>query len=152
MRRRLKIAWTVFFAVLTVALCVLWVRSYWRYDGMACYENEYEVTTLGSNRGAVSFIKTTLSPRRNPNVTAPRNNTGKRGWYRFSVASTPSPMLRLALSDGITKIYIPHLFAILLVAAIASAPWLPFRFSLRTLLIVTTLISVALGIAAYSTR
>ena len=31
--RRLKIAWTVFFAVLTVALCVLWVRSYWVGDG-----------------------------------------------------------------------------------------------------------------------
>ena len=28
--RRLRIAASVFFAVVTVALCVLWVRSYWR--------------------------------------------------------------------------------------------------------------------------
>ena len=32
--RQLKIAWTVFFAVLTVALCVLWVRSYKRVDAV----------------------------------------------------------------------------------------------------------------------
>jgi hypothetical protein len=35
-------------------------------------------------------------------------------------------------------------------AATAVAPWLPWRFSLRTLLIATTLVAVVLGIIAVS--
>jgi hypothetical protein len=42
----------------------------------------------------------------------------------------------------------PYWFLILLTAAIAAAPWLrwPKRFSLRTLLIATTLVAVVLGL------
>ena len=35
--RRVRIAVSVFFGVLTVALCVLWVRSYWRIDHIRAY-------------------------------------------------------------------------------------------------------------------
>jgi hypothetical protein len=36
--------------------------------------------------------------------------------------------------------------------ALIGLAWLPQRFSLRTLLIVTTLVAVALGVAAYAVR
>ena len=36
MPRKLRIAVSVFFGVLTVALCVLWVRSYWRVHVVHC--------------------------------------------------------------------------------------------------------------------
>ena len=42
--------------------------------------------------------------------------------------------------------------AILPAAAIAVAPWLPRRFSLRTLLIGTTLVAVVLGLVVWAIR
>ena len=43
--RRTRIAVSVFFGVLTVALCVLWVRSYWRFDECApCARDGREVS------------------------------------------------------------------------------------------------------------
>jgi hypothetical protein len=45
-------------------------------------------------------------------------------------------------------VVIPHWSPVLLFGAIASCPWLPWfkwRFSVRTLLIATTLVAVGLG-------
>lgn len=53
-------------------------------------------------------------------------------------------------------ISIPYWFLIAISAAFAFVPWLPWhklqRFSLRTLLIVTTLVAVVLGLGAYLLR
>jgi len=51
-----------------------------------------------------------------------------------------------------TELILPHWFLVFMFAAIAVAPWIRWsnRFSLRTLLIATTLIAVALGIMAMS--
>ena len=49
----------------------------------------------------------------------------------------------------------PYWLAVLLVGMSASLPWLsllPKRFSLRTLLIATTLLAVALGLIAWTLR
>jgi hypothetical protein len=43
---------------------------------------------------------------------------------------------------------IPHWFPPVLVLALATAPWLRWRFSLRTMLIATTLVAVVLGLVA----
>ena len=54
-----------------------------------------------------------------------------------------------------SRIMVPHWFLILLSALLAYVPWLRFwstRFSLRTLLIVTTLIAVGLGLIAWAAR
>jgi hypothetical protein len=47
-------------------------------------------------------------------------------------------------------VYVPHCFAAFLVAMFAALPWLRWRFSLRTLLIATTLIAVVLGLVVYA--
>jgi hypothetical protein len=47
------------------------------------------------------------------------------------------------------RVTIPHYAAILVVATLATIPWLhtiPRRFSLRTMLIVTTLVAAVLGL------
>jgi hypothetical protein len=43
-------------------------------------------------------------------------------------------------------VWIPHWVLVLLSAVFAALPWLPWKFSLRTLLIATTLIAVVLGL------
>lgn len=50
---------------------------------------------------------------------------------------------------------IPHWFLALLLIGLAYLPWLPWkplRFSVRTLLIVTTLVAVVLGLVVWMTR
>jgi hypothetical protein len=55
----------------------------------------------------------------------------------------------LAWHRGIT---LPHWCLILIASALAAVPWLRWRFSLRTLLIATTLIAVVLGIIVWMSR
>jgi len=50
---------------------------------------------------------------------------------------------------------LPHWFLIALSATFAAVPWirqLKLRFSLRTLLVATTLIAVVLGLITYAAR
>ncbi|MEX0612635.1 MAG: hypothetical protein WD738_07065 [Pirellulales bacterium] len=42
-------------------------------------------------------------------------------------------------------VYVPYWFPILLAGALAAAPWINWRFSLRNLLIATALIAVLLA-------
>ena len=46
---------------------------------------------------------------------------------------------------------VPHWFGVLLFAALAVVPWIR-RFSLRTLLIATTLVAVALGLIIWMSQ
>ena len=48
-----------------------------------------------------------------------------------------------------SRLILPILIGLPLIAAI---PWIPSRFSLRTLLIVTTLVAVLLGALVYAVR
>ena len=64
--RRVRIAVSVFFGVMTVALCVLWVRSYWRLDFVSrIYSHR---TTLYSNNGYLQLehASINLPPPSNP--------------------------------------------------------------------------------------
>jgi len=80
--------------------------------------------------------------------------------WRFSTFDRPPtqtlvgdetrPSFRIKL-DGATVVadcpaYVPVLFVI----SLAAVPWLPVRFSLRTLLIATTLTAVVLGLMVWS--
>jgi hypothetical protein len=144
--RHLKIAWAVFFAVLTVALCVLWVRSYWCVDNIGKSPN-----ILFSNQGTVHFSWRDGEP-----------------WIDWTLWHYPIPARNLNSPFAVSKapwqfqlrifglknhtIWDPHWFLALGFAAIAPLSWLPFRFSLRTMLIVTTLVAVALALTVYLAR
>jgi hypothetical protein len=49
-------------------------------------------------------------------------------------------------------LFIPHWILPLLAVAPAALPWRSSRFSLRTLLVATTLVAVVLGLIVYATR
>ena len=74
-------------------------------------------------------------------------------------ASSISPASS-ALGDWIRELTIPHWYVcvpywflvLLSVADLPSHPWLRWRFSLRTLLIATTLVAVVLGIIVWMSR
>jgi hypothetical protein len=47
---------------------------------------------------------------------------------------------------------VPHCLTVLFVSALATLPWLRWRFSLRTLLIATTLVAAVLGLVVWAAR
>ena len=63
-------------------------------------------------------------------------------WLRF----------RWYFQPNVWVLVMPHWFLVLVVATLSALPWFRWRFSLRTLLIVTTLIAVALGAIGYAVR
>jgi hypothetical protein len=67
MARKLRIAVSVFFRVLTVALCVLWVRSYSTIDIYQRVEPNNNTLTITSLNGEVA-----ASSRKWPNAVRSR--------------------------------------------------------------------------------
>ena len=63
----------------------------------------------------------------------------KSKWI-FTYDSRPYPFASLSA---------PHWFVALLAVGISILPWLRWRFSLRTLLIATTLVAVVLGVVVW---
>jgi len=144
--RKLRIAWSVGCGVLAVLLCVLWVRSYWTWSYLSA-----GITTkqrLGFNSASGSLIA--VVHFHHPATARPRSK-----WEASSVPAPKQPayhrfMVR-RLSGGFS-IGIPFWFLIPLNIVAAAAPWLRWRFSLRTLLIVTTLVALLLGLFVWSAR
>ena len=138
--RRVGIAVSVFFGVLTLALCVLWVRSYFVEDSFTLLENN-TLTRFGFNRGSVYFI-----------------NIGTRGvgnapWNHQSRGpNSESPAYQWHWRDGHTAIFVPLLFFVAAFSGCASIPLGITHFSLRTLFIATTLVAVGLGLVVWAGR
>jgi hypothetical protein len=139
---KLRIAWSVAWGVVAVLLCVLWVRSYWRWDRVASNTQRYDAVSLGSARGGVQFERSVL-----PVVD---------GWESGLLDEPVGPILTPLQWYGTPTshiIYIPYWAPFLLIAVVSGLPWLVVRrFSLRTLLIATTLVAVVLGLVVWSVR
>jgi len=60
--------------------------------------------------------------------------------------------LRSYRGSHCTGVILPIPLLALIAAALAAVPQLSYRFSLRTLLIVTTFVAVALGLVVYAAR
>ncbi len=82
-------------------------------------------------------------------------------WYSLPLSSEPKPLPRTTRGRfGVWwwtyghgfggKVSLLHPIAI--AAALAALPWLRWRFSLRTLLIATTLVAVVLGLIMWAVR
>ena len=146
--RGLRIAWTVGWGIVCVLLIVLWMRSF-RCGDVAT------LPMLSSHAvGLVSFdgqlvISLSQIPNDLQGLTARFSthppNTFEPVTTRWNIGSqaTPYPAKFVAA---------PHWLASMVFGTIAFAPWIHRvrQFSLRTLLIATTLIAVVLGLVVWS--
>ena len=127
--RKLRIAWSVAWGVACLLLIALWVRSYSWLDAcagfshsVAAYHGSLYIDTGWAGHGPV--IVRNLGP---VDIISDYEAAPTRG-------DTTIPIwlfLILGLASGI-------------------APWLPWHFSLRTLLIATTLVAILLGLIVYA--
>jgi hypothetical protein len=150
------VGWVVV-AVLSV---LLWVRSYWWHVGLARVSAGGNMLSVASTTGAVYLNRAQLAqlgiPRTSPPLTT--------GWHSESrIADFPHKGFEWRSHAGYFLITIPFWFVSALTVVIAATPWtpvqvafvrgliarIPYRFSLRTLLIATTLVAVTLGLLVW---
>src|SRR4051794_10258059 len=123
--RVLRIAWSVAWGVVAVLLCVLWTRRYGHQDtfGRSGYE-------FSSNTGTVEL-----------QILASPHGTG---WVLDShpvIHIWGDPPAFYHTSALLMYADAPHWALIIVSWTLSAVPWLPWRFSLRTLLIATTLVA-----------
>jgi hypothetical protein len=145
--RKLRIAWSVVCGVACVLLIVLWVRSHSKWDRLF-----YHLPS-GGTAGFSSWDGNIIV-----GVEYSRGASYSRGFEFESQLTSqwqldPSERGFLFMRDSSEfAVGMPHWFPIILSAVIAAVPWAKQRFSLRTLLIATTLVAVVLGLIAWSMR
>ena len=162
--RKLRIAWSVGCLIACVLLVVLWVRSYWWCD-MFEIRTASQLLQLDSRKGRLSFWQKNPGwPKQSPKITqllldgmdmgrfygrCPAGDYQKPYWDQASILAFG----RFG-SERERVIFIPYWFPVLISAALAAVPWIRWskRFTLRTLLIATTLVALVLGLIVWAAR
>src|SRR3954453_20092145 len=141
--RKLRIAWSVFWGLACVLLVALWVRSYWWGDVLQLRPSALESFGIGSAHGVIGA---------DGNVN-PLRFLRCSHWRLWSYPMYPEmkpPLFhyeRGPLSGF--EIDVPHWFLAILFGTVATVPWIGKRFSVRTLLIATTVVAGFVGLVVY---
>ena len=139
--RKLRIAFSVTCGIAFVLLVVLWVRSCSYIDSTKVLG--HEVTTWC---GQLLLDETFLHTPTNFD-DADVQSTSRR-YCAIDIVTTPA--------DDASRYGVGWAVSFWLLVglslAFATAPWLPYHFSLRTLLIATTLVAVVLGLIVWAMR
>jgi hypothetical protein len=130
--RKLRIAWSVFWGFATVLLIMLWVRSYFYIDAVTMGSGPQIATYDGQLLVGEKFALVNDERQYMPTVRYSFHRNVKRVTFHLGEA--------LRRGKGFATPYWCILFP---VAAAAALPWV--RFTLRTLLIATTLVATVMG-------
>jgi hypothetical protein len=153
--RGLRIAWSVWWGILCVLFVVLWVRSYRWVDSfqywagsrvIALDSRDSRLYLSGSTTGGAN-LQPLLRTEKLSDVQADLLNQIRSSENRFGFGKFVNPKL-----INTSTLILPHWFPVLISASLTILPWIRWtmRFSLRTLLIATTLIAVVLGLVVWS--
>ncbi len=144
---KLGIAWSAGCGIICMLLIALWVRSHWWTDHVYALIPGGSAVFIESIDGKSLWYKI--------------DRTAKTSWEVASVKATDNvPKNRrvferswLPFGNPLSVAWvIPHFVFVLISSALAVLPWFRYRFSLRTLLIATTIVAVVLGFVVYAAR
>jgi hypothetical protein len=127
-----RIAWSLFCVLTCILLAFLCVRSYFFIDS---WEAPFASFDSGVGQCTLRFLNNMADQWRYV-ATDIGNWSNLPSLLEFS----------LDTHDSVTLDF-PHWFLIVLFVALTAIPWIRWRFSLRTLLIVMTLLAAMLGLA-----
>ncbi len=149
--RKLRIAWSVFWGVGCLLLVVLWARS--RHISEAAVlqgSSQYLGVSSEVSRLQIGWVSGTL-PQSGVTSAAidPSTVRALDRAYLETVGKLGFGIQFGTIHMGFTT---PHWFQTLLFAALGVVPWIRWRFTLRTMLIATTLVAVVLGLALWAAR
>jgi hypothetical protein len=146
--RKLRIAWSVVWGLAAVQLIVLWVRSCRWCDIVVWGTSAQSYGHINSCAGGLTRGSFRLESRGGTHHSR----------SSFKVVGLEFEWLGMEGYETATRldpdlVSVPYWALIAVCIAIGTASWLPIdRFSLRTLLIATTLVAVVLGVIVYAAR
>jgi hypothetical protein len=146
--RKLRIAWSAGCGVACVLLVVLWVRSYKNGGSWEWLFLDKERVAVRSQFGSLNFDWRTEN-------NLPEKRRLATDQLDSEVAVQMQDLLDshiVAFSTTQFSFACPYWLTIVIAGCLAVAAWLPWRFSLRTLLIATTLVAVVLGLLVWWRR
>jgi hypothetical protein len=150
-RKYLRIAFSAACGIICLLLIALWVRSYQRADVVHVRFPFGSAVAFGSVQGGMTTFRSGMpSGRFDGCCLLTSEVVGERVQNYWAEA----PPYRNALGFGSIRrpgfrVYAaPYWFPVVVAALLGITPWMMrhWRFSLRTLLIATTLIAVGLGL------
>jgi hypothetical protein len=149
--RKLRIAWSVFCGIACVLLIVLWVRSYSRFDIVELGGSPVFFAHSGYGCLDCGFARSGRNPRIWGSIHL-KNAPGEVAEDIKKVITSSQYEVRSVFAGY--AITLPYYFLLPVLAAAAAAPSIPRRahFSLRTLLIATTLVAVVLGLVVWMSQ
>jgi hypothetical protein len=144
--RKLRIAWSVLSGILCLLLIALWVISRSRYSGIEGHVGNQSFSVISSlgqmnihlfTRKAVALLPWRFSDSEFgiDEVVMPEH-------WGFEIYPN-----RAGLS-----VYVSYWVLVLIAGIVFAAPWMPRRYSLRTLLIGMTVLAALLGVAIVALR
>jgi hypothetical protein len=153
--RGLQIAWTAAWGVLCVLLVVLWVRSKtWQdvFTMVAPTDQQFHSALAEDGLVRFTYVPNIYPETRWESIHVPLSERSHRvlsgNYFGFRLNHRNNPWKETT----VTTLTAPYWFLTLLSVSFASLPYLPWKFSLRTLLIATTAVAVILGLVIYATR
>jgi hypothetical protein len=127
-------------------LVLLWVTGYWRTQSIKM-RNPPLGCSIWSGRGAIAVSFNNQIPASDPDRWV---------YESYPVGRDHAMLLGFEYQPGLPPIswtiFIPNWFTIGVFTTIGAMPWLRWRFTLRAMLTVTTMVAVALGIIVWSMR
>lgn len=153
--RKLRIAWSVAWGVVAVLLCLLWVRSYWRRDVLAYGLSSSTTLFSGTTEGRLCLARVEAANGGDSNGFLYWNypSTGVPAWETSHLRRFCGVRFKLE-PTGTLLLDIPQAYVVFASIILAAAPWLRWskNFSLRALLIATTVVAVLLGIIVWLSK
>lgn len=145
--RKLQIAWSVAWAIVCALVLALWVRSYWRFDWVSIPITSAVFLSVNSGNGRI-YASTPFASAMRANPAKPAAFVSEWRWW--SREPSDAYFQRVTVFGGgwdnnSFRVRFPHWFLTLLLATVAALPWFRWHFSLRALLIATTVLAVLLG-------
>jgi hypothetical protein len=129
-------------------LVALWVRSYYVLDQFSQVTSRSSWVGVSSIQGQLQFYSGSIVV---PSLftSGLESYDANSGYARSEVSDTA---WWFSFNATGWAIYVPHWFLAVLCAALGVAPWIPRsrRFSLRMLLVGTTLVAVLLGLIVWA--
>jgi hypothetical protein len=143
--RRVRIAWSMVFGVLCVLLVLLWVRTKYAIDAVDGPRSNSAGFCVMSRHGGIGLLLNDGNPawsyRNYPADSIVRSEIEMQIGYKTALG-----FVQYAKSPGAFRIRVPYWPLVSLSVVFAAIPWLRWRYSLRTLLIATTLVAIVLGL------
>jgi hypothetical protein len=159
---KLRIAWSVACGIVCLLLVALWVRSYWWSDIVSYRRDKVTMYRAYSDDGLVIVRDSStrlLLMHDPPDIGWTLRTTWSR---KQSREEARTPLIKRVFRrfywsgwSGTFELLMPYWLSLMLGSALGAAPWLfsfGWRFSLRTLLIATTLVAVGLGVVIVAAR